>query len=70
MHFIPFTAQTRMRGVDFDGITIRKGAPDTMIACSRNMASPIPRILQQRSNGLPAAAARPWSWCAMTKPWA
>lgn len=31
MHFVPFTAQTRMSGVDFDGITIRKGAPDTMV---------------------------------------
>jgi K+-transporting ATPase ATPase B chain len=32
MHFIPFSAQTRMSGVDFDGVSIRKGAPDTMMA--------------------------------------
>src|SRR5512142_2772122 len=32
MHFIPFSAQTRMSGVDFDGTSIRKGAPDTMMA--------------------------------------
>ncbi len=32
MHFIPFSAQTRMSGVDFDGTSIRKGAPDTMLA--------------------------------------
>ena len=31
MHFIPFTAQTRISGVDFNGTKIRKGAPDTMI---------------------------------------
>jgi len=31
MHFIPFTAQTRMSGVDYNGTNIRKGAPDTMI---------------------------------------
>jgi K+-transporting ATPase ATPase B chain len=31
MHFVPFTAQTRMSGVNFDDTTIRKGAPDTMI---------------------------------------
>lgn len=31
MHFVPFTAQTRMSGVDFNGTSIRKGAPDTMI---------------------------------------
>src|SRR5512146_2081925 len=32
MHFLPFSAQTRMSGVDFDGTSIRKGAPDTMLA--------------------------------------
>ncbi len=31
MHFVPFTAQTRMSGVNFNGTSIRKGAPDTMI---------------------------------------
>lgn len=31
MHFIPFTAQTRMSGVNFNGTEIRKGAPDTII---------------------------------------
>ena len=28
--FIPFTAQTRMSGVDWDGQRIRKGAPDAI----------------------------------------
>src|ERR1700730_477044 len=28
--FIPFSAQTRMSGVDFDGRAIRKGAPDSI----------------------------------------
>jgi potassium-transporting ATPase ATP-binding subunit len=32
MHFIPFNAQTRMSGVDLDGTSIRKGAPDAMLA--------------------------------------
>ncbi len=32
MHFIPFSAQTRMSGVDFDNSCIRKGAPDAMLA--------------------------------------
>jgi K+-transporting ATPase ATPase B chain len=40
MHFIPFTAETRMSGVDFDGIHIRKGAPDTIMA-----------LLQSEGNG-------------------
>lgn len=30
MNFIPFTAKTRMSGVDFDGIEIRKGAADAI----------------------------------------
>lgn len=30
MRFIPFTAQTRMSGVDFDGVHIRKGSPEAM----------------------------------------
>lgn len=30
MHFVPFTAKTRMSGVDFDGHEIRKGAADAM----------------------------------------
>lgn len=31
MEFIPFSAQTRMSGVNFNGTQIRKGAPDTMM---------------------------------------
>ena len=32
MHFIPFSAQTRMSGVDMDGVSIRKGAADAILA--------------------------------------
>ncbi|WP_337997784.1 potassium-transporting ATPase subunit KdpB [Oleispirillum naphthae] len=32
MHFVPFTAQTRMSGVDFAGSSIRKGAADAIRA--------------------------------------
>src|SRR5689334_20452334 len=31
-HFIPFTAQTRISGIDFDGQSIRKGAVDAVLA--------------------------------------
>ena len=31
-NFVPFTAQTRMSGVDFEGIRIRKGAVDAVLA--------------------------------------
>jgi potassium-transporting ATPase ATP-binding subunit len=29
-HFVPFTAQTRMSGVDYDGTQVRKGAADSI----------------------------------------
>jgi K+-transporting ATPase ATPase B chain len=35
MHFVPFTAQSRMSGVELNGLSIRKGAPDTMLALIR-----------------------------------
>jgi K+-transporting ATPase ATPase B chain len=41
-HFIPFTAQTRMSGVDMDGANIRKGAPDAMITYIKDQGKPIP----------------------------
>src|SRR6202046_513022 len=33
--FVPFTAQTRMSGVDIEGSSIRQGAVDSIIACVR-----------------------------------
>ncbi len=64
MHFIPFSAQTRMSGVDFDGTSIRKGAPDTMLALVRSSGRPVPSDLQTyvdtiaRSGGTPLVVAR------------
>ena len=31
-HFIPFSAQTRLSGIDFDGASIRKGAVDAVLS--------------------------------------
>jgi potassium-transporting ATPase ATP-binding subunit len=59
MKFIPFTAQTRMSGVDFDGIHIRKGAPDSMFEYLRMNGESIPPELTSlvesiaRSGGTP-----------------
>jgi K+-transporting ATPase ATPase B chain len=44
--FIPFTAQTRMSGVDLpDGRKLRKGAPDTIIAAVQKAGGEIPQAL-------------------------
>ena len=45
MHFIPFTAQTRISGVDFNGTQIRKGAPDTMVALIEAKGKAVPQDL-------------------------
>lgn len=51
-HFIPFTAQTRMSGVDMDGAIIRKGAPDAMISYIRQQGNPIPVELGRLVEGV------------------
>jgi K+-transporting ATPase ATPase B chain len=38
--FIPFSAQTRLSGIDSDGSSIRKGAVDAVLAWVRNGAAP------------------------------
>ena len=38
-HFIPFSAQTRLSGVDLEGSIIRKGAVDAVLALARGAAN-------------------------------
>jgi K+-transporting ATPase ATPase B chain len=63
-HFIPFTAQTRMSGVDLDGTSIRKGAPDAIIAYVQAQGKPVTSDLRAvveniaRSGGTPLVVAR------------
>jgi K+-transporting ATPase ATPase B chain len=62
-HFIPFTAQTRMSGVDMDGASIRKGAPDAMAAYIGSQGKAIPSELEHtveaiaKSGGTPLVVA-------------
>jgi len=81
-HFVPFTAQTRMSGVDLPpfhssksdeaqsnmggqrGVSIRKGAPDTMIELVASSGNPLPLDLRPmidsiaRSGGTPLVVTR------------
>ena len=60
-HFVPFTAQTRMSGVDFNGTRLRKGAGDAIVALGRRRGRPgAGRAARRRSTGSPARAARRW----------
>ena len=55
-NFIPFTAQTRMSGIDIEGHSIRKGAVDSILAyASAPPASP----MTTRAPGALAEAVRP-----------
>ena len=64
--FLPFTAQTRMSGVDVDGISIRKGAVDSVIAFVRSQpnARTVPPDIKTaadaigREGGTPLAVAK------------
>jgi K+-transporting ATPase ATPase B chain len=63
-HFVPFTAQTRMSGVDYQGQQLRKGAGDTIIKFIENEGGQAPPELQGqldrigREGGTPLAVAR------------
>ncbi len=63
--FIPFTAQTRMSGVDIDGSVIRKGAVDAVVEHARRRGVPVPadeldRIASTigKQGGTPLAVSR------------
>src|ERR1700710_1144651 len=44
--FVPFTAQTRMSGVDYDGTRLRKGAADAVIALAEGEGGQVPGELR------------------------
>jgi K+-transporting ATPase ATPase B chain len=64
MHFIPFTAQSRMSGVDMDGLSIRKGAADAIAVYLDEQGKAVPAELKTitdniaRSGGTPLVVAR------------
>ena len=62
--FVPFTAQTRMSGIDYDGTRLRKGAADSVIAFAEAEGGKQPAELRgavdriAREGGTPLAVAR------------
>jgi potassium-transporting ATPase ATP-binding subunit len=63
-HFVPFTAQTRMSGVDVDGVQLRKGAGDAIVGFVEQEGGQAPAELTpvldriSREGGTPLAVAR------------
>lgn len=58
-HFIPFTAQTRMSGVDFDGREIRKGAVDAIERYVSNNGAQAPAQLREIVERISKAGGTP-----------
>ncbi len=62
-HFIPFTAHTRMSGVDLNGRQLRKGAGDAITAFVKERGGPVPAEFTDaieriaRTGGTPLAVA-------------
>lgn len=57
--FIPFTAQTRMSGVDMSGSQIRKGAGDAIKRYIVEQGGNVPSQLDEITNGVSAAGGTP-----------
>ncbi|MBB3812483.1 K+-transporting ATPase ATPase B chain [Xanthomonas arboricola] len=58
-HFIAFTAQTRMSGVDVAGRSIRKGAGDSIVAYVQGMGATVSPELQGRIEEVARGGATP-----------
>jgi K+-transporting ATPase ATPase B chain len=57
--FIPFSAQTRMSGVDLDGRSIRKGAPDAIVALIESQGGIVPPELKQTVESIASKGGTP-----------
>jgi K+-transporting ATPase ATPase B chain len=64
MRFVPFTAQTRMSGVDMEGVSIRKGASDAIWAYLEEQGKHLPPEVRSivdhiaRAGGTPLVVVR------------
>ncbi len=57
--FVPFTAQTRMSGVDMDGRAIRKGAADAVEAWVRGQGGAMPEAVRATVDAVARQGATP-----------
>ena len=69
-HFVPFTAETRMSGVDLDGSSLRKGAGDAVVDFVGAGGPGAARARSASSTASAARAARRWRWRATARCWA
>lgn len=58
-HFVPFTAKTRMSGVNLDGHEIRKGAAEAVEASIRRLGGEFPENIRQAVREIAQAGGTP-----------
>ena len=58
--FIPFSAYTRMSGVDLDGRSLRKGATDAIAKFVSEQGGKVPRTVGDRRTDFATTAERRW----------
>ena len=68
--FVPFSAQTRMSGVNFAGHVIRKGSVDAITRFLENKDRTCHRRYAKRRSRSRAWAALPWWWRKTLPRWA
>ena len=56
---VPFTAQTRMSGVDVDGRMVRKGAADSVRRWVEELGGSVPEAMETIANGIAAEGGTP-----------
>ncbi len=62
-HFVPFSAKTRMSGVDIDGHAVRKGAADAVKAHVRSLGGGFPETLETTVREIAQAGGTPLVVC-------
>ncbi|HKV40534.1 MAG TPA: potassium-transporting ATPase subunit KdpB, partial [Blastocatellia bacterium] len=58
-HFIPFSAHSRMSGVDLNGRSVRKGAADSVIAYVTSQGGTVPADLKEAVNRIASNGGTP-----------
>src|ERR1700704_828555 len=61
--FIPFSAYTRMSGVNFEGRQLRKGATDAIITFVKDRRGPVPAAFQEMSDKISRPGGTPLAVC-------
>jgi potassium-transporting ATPase ATP-binding subunit len=62
-HYIPFSAQTRMSGVDLEGVSIRKGAVETISEYLIQQGQALPKELKEISETISKSGGTPLAVC-------